>query len=242
VTTVFEQQENATPPQPSPTWDEAYPNDPITAPNVRPIEAPLEAEPDLPRPRVRSRTLFNDIKDTIIMVVAIYTLVNLIAPRYIVEGASMQPNFETGEWIIVSRMDYLLGAPQRGDVVILDFPEPQEDLIKRVVGLPGETIAIHDQQVFVDGVPIDEPYINAAPRYTQEPITLGPNQFYVLGDNRNNSRDSHYFGPVDRDKVIGRAWLIYWPPPDWGFVQHYGYDGVPPAATTPDTATETEVR
>ena len=243
VTTVFEQQESPTASQ-SAAWEGAYADPQTAPPETFPAEAAFDPEPPLPRPRVRSRALFNDIKDTILMVVAIYTLVNLIAPRYIVEGDSMQPNFETGEWIIVSRMDYLLGTPQRGDVVILDFPEPQEDLIKRVVGLPGETVAIHDDHVYIDGVPIDEPYVNALPHYTQEPITLGPDQFYVLGDNRNNSRDSHYFGPIDRDKIIGRAWLIYWPPPDWGFVQHYGYDGVPPAATpvAPVDATGAEVR
>ena len=232
--TVLEQQETPTPSQPNADWEDADPQA-IVPDDTQPVETVADEDDldlALPRPRVRSRSLFNDIKDTILMVVAIYTLVNLIAPRYIVEGASMQPNFETGEWIIVSRMDYLLGAPGRGDVVILDFPEPQEDLIKRVVGLPGETIAIHDEQVFVNGVPIDEPYINAAPRYTQEPITLGPEQYYVLGDNRNNSRDSHYFGAVDRERVIGRAWLIYWPPPDWGLVQHYSYGDLPTATPT----------
>jgi signal peptidase I len=153
----------------------------------------------------------------------IYTAVNLIAPRYIVDGASMQPNFETGEWIIVSRLPYLFGTPQRGDVVILDFDDPQDDLIKRVVALPGETVEVHDSRVYVNGVALDEPYINAEPRYTYEPITLGPDEYYVLGDNRNNSRDSHAFGAVTQDHIMGRAWLIYWPPPNWGIVPQPTY-------------------
>jgi len=187
--------------------------------------------PDLPRPPVRGKGLLRDLTDTIALVLIIYTLVNMVAPRYIVEGASMQPNFETGEWIIVNRLPYLLGEPQRGDVVILDFPEPQEDLIKRLIGLPGETVAIHDGLVFINGVPLNEPYINAMPRYSGE-WTLGPDEFFVLGDNRNNSRDSHAFGPVARDRIIGRAWVIYWPPQDWGIIPHYSYDGPPPATPT----------
>ncbi len=185
---------------------------------------PEAAAPPIPRPRVRSRTFWRDMRDTLVMVVIIYTLVNLLAPRYIVEGSSMQPNFETGEWIIVSRLPYLLGAPQRGDVVVLDFEEPQEDLIKRIIGLPGETVEIRDGLVYINGQPLEEPYINAAPRYTGEPIVLGPDEYYVLGDNRNNSRDSHSFGAVSRDHIMGRAWLIYWPPPKWGIVPQQHYD------------------
>ncbi len=183
--------------------------------------------PAIPRPRVRSRAFWRDIRDTLLMVIVIYTLVNLLAPRYIVDGASMQPNFETGEWIIVSRLPYLLGQPQRGDVVILDFEEPQDDLIKRVVGLPGETIGVRDGKVFVNGIPLEEDYINAEPRYTEEPITLGPGEYYVLGDNRNNSRDSHSFGAVAESHIMGRAWLIYWPPPNWGIVPQQTYADAP---------------
>lgn len=189
----------------------------------------------LPRPRIHRRSLWRDVRETVFMVLAIYTFVNLIAPRYIVEGASMQPNFETGEWIIVSRLSYLLGQPRRGDVVILDFPEPQEDLIKRLIGLPGETIAVHDGLVYVDGVPLDEPYIDDLPRYDSE-WTLGPNEYFVLGDNRNHSRDSHVFGPITADKIIGQAWIIYWPPANWGIVPHQTY-GSPPVLTPTPTAT-----
>lgn len=178
---------------------------------------------EIPRPPVRSRSFLRDVRDTVLMVIIIYTLVNLIAPRYIVEGASMQPSFETGEWIIVNRLGYLVGEPQRGDVVILDYPEPQEDLIKRLIGLPGETIEIHDGEVYVNGERLDEPYIKASPRYRDE-ITLGEDEYYVLGDNRNNSRDSHAFGAVEAERIIGKAWMIYWPPENWGVVPDVGYE------------------
>lgn len=210
--------------------------------------SPPTPNAEIPRPRVRRTSFWKDVRDTVFMVIIIYTLVNLLAPRYIVEGSSMAPNFETGEWIIVSRLPYLLGDIQRGDVVILDFDEPQEDLIKRLIGLPGETIEIHDGLVFVDGVPLDEPYINAEPRYNGE-WTLGEDEYFVLGDNRNNSRDSHAFGPVTADHIIGRAWVIYWPPEHWGLVGSASYDQpaeLPPTATptltpspVPPTATPT---
>ncbi len=184
----------------------------------------------LPLPRLHRRTMLREIVETVVLVIAIYTLVNLLTERRIVEGASMQPNFETGEWLIVDRVSYFVGEPQRGDVVILDLPEQEEDLIKRVIGLPGETVEIHDGQVFVNGVEIDEPYINASPRYRGS-WTLGPTEYFVLGDNRNNSRDSHVFGPVDREEIIGRAWVIYWPPQDWGIVPRYAYDDMPAPAS-----------
>ncbi len=222
-----------------PTIPSPLPKEPV--PGEVFVEDDAEISP-IPRPRVRQRSIWRDVRETVLMVVAIYTFVNLVAPRYIVEGRSMQPNFETGEWIIVSRLPYLLGQPQRGDVVILDFPEPQEDLIKRLIGKPGETIAIHDGLVFVDGVPLHEPYINELPRYNNE-WTLGPDEYFVLGDNRNNSRDSHVFGPITMDRIIGKAWIIYWPPPNWGFVpaQTYGSPPVPTPTPTPSPVTPTAI-
>lgn len=191
---------------------------------THPDDTPPQAAGAPPAPRIRGRSLLREIVETVILVIAVYTLVNLLTERRVVEGASMQPSFETGEWVIVDRVSYFLDAPQRGDVVILDLPDQDEDLIKRVIGLPGETVEIHDEQVFVNGVQIDEPYINAPPRYRGS-WTLGPDQFFVLGDNRNNSRDSHVFGPVDRTEVIGRAWVIYWPPQDWSVIPRYDYPG-----------------
>ncbi len=198
-----------------------------------PDEDRTAERPPLPRPRLRRRTLLREIVDTALLVVAIYTLVNLLTARFIVEGASMSPNFETGQFIIVSRLPYLLNGPQRGDVVVFDSPDdPERDFIKRVIGLPGETIEVRAGLVYVNGVPLDEPYIESPPRYSGT-WTLGPDEYFVLGDNRNNSRDSHAFGTLSRDKIIGQAWLIYWPPQDWGIIPHYSYDGSPPLTPTP---------
>jgi len=169
----------------------------------------------LPHPPIRRR-LARELFGTGLLILAVYALMNLLTARFIVDGSSMQPNFETGQYVLVDRLNYLLTAPARGDVVILISPEaPHDDLIKRGIGLPGETVTIENQQVLVDGEPLDEPYIRAAPLYTGT-WTLGPEEYFVLGDNRNNSHDSHTFGPIERESLVGKATLIYWPPEDWG--------------------------
>ncbi len=194
---------------------------------------PVEQTADLPRPRARSRSLLREVIETVLLVVAIYTLVNLVSARFIVDGSSMSPNFATGQFIIVSRLSYLLAGPGRGDVVVFQSPDdPERDFIKRVIGLPGERIAVRDDLVFVNEVPLDEPYINAPPRYSGE-WTLGPNEFFVLGDNRNNSQDSHSFGPLARSAIIGQAWIVYWPPQDWRIVPANSYDSPPPPTPLP---------
>ncbi len=173
----------------------------------------------LPHPPIRRR-LVRELFEIGLLILAVYALMNLLTARFIVDGNSMQPNFETGQYVLVDRLSYLLGAPARGDVVVLISPEaPHDDLIKRVIGLPGETVTVEAQQVWVDGEPLDEPYIQTAPRYTGT-WALGPDEYFVLGDNRNNSHDSHAFGPVERQSLVGRAALVYWPPEDWGPVSH----------------------
>lgn len=155
----------------------------------------------------------------------IYTLVNLASARFIVDGPSMEPNFATGQFVLVSRVNYLIGEPQRGDVVVFKYPnDPREDYIKRVIGTPGDTVEIRDMLVYVNGAQLDEPYIN-------EPCTpsscrdqsweLGADEYFVMGDNRNHSSDSRAFGTVQRDLLIGEALIRYWPPQDWGIIRAY---------------------
>jgi len=118
----------------------------------------------LPHPPIRRR-LVRELFEIGLLILAVYALMNLLTARFIVDGNSMQPNFETGQYVLVDRLSYLLGAPARGDVVVLISPEaPHDDLIKRVIGLPGETVTVEAQQVWVDGAPLDEPYIQTAPR------------------------------------------------------------------------------
>ncbi len=193
------------------------------------------ASPDDTLQGYTMRAFLREVVSSSLMVIAIVVVMNLFVPRYIVEGSSMQPSFADGDWIITSTIPYLLDGPQRGDVVVLASPAPlglePEDLLKRVIGLPGETIAIHGGLVWVDGLPLDEPYINDLPGYTYEAYTLGPDEYFVLGDNRNHSRDSHRFGPVASADIETRVFVIYWPPTNWGVLGAPDYSR--PASVTP---------
>ena len=182
----------------------------------------------LSRPSLQYRSFrqtAREIGETIVLVAMIYTLVNLASARFVVDGPSMQPNFATGQFVIVSRVNYLLTDPQRGDVVVFNYPgDPTQDYIKRVIGLPGDTVEIRDTQVYVNGNELTEPYINepCTPNTCRDNTwTLGSDQFFMMGDNRNHSSDSRAFGPVARHFIVGKALVRYWPPQDWGIIRSY---------------------
>jgi len=161
-----------------------------------------------------------DILETLILAVVLYFGINAVSVRVRVDGYSMTPTLQNGEYILVNKLAYKVGTPARGDIVVFVYPaNPQEDLIKRVIGLPGERIAIHNGKVTVNDVPLNEPYIAAAPLYDGEwVVTEG--QLFVLGDNRNESKDSHQWGLLPLENVVGKAVLIYWPPPEWQIINH----------------------
>ena len=132
----------------------------------------------------------------------------------------MNPTLQHGEYVLVSRLSYKTGEPQRGDIIVFSFPMDQkQDLIKRVIGLPGETISINNNEVLVNGVKLEEPYIAQSPVYSGE-WTVPEGQLFVLGDNRNDSKDSHQWGLLPTENVIGKALLIYWPPSEWKLINH----------------------
>lgn len=161
-----------------------------------------------------------DILETLVLAVVLYFGINAISVRVRVDGFSMTPTLKNGEYILVNKLAYKTGEPQRGDIVVFVFPiNPQEDLIKRVIGLPGERVAIHNGIVSIDGVQINEPYIAAAPLYDGEWV-VSEGQLFVLGDNRNESKDSHQWGLLPLENVVGKAVLIYWPPPEWQVINH----------------------
>ena len=161
-----------------------------------------------------------DILETLVLAVVLYFGINAISVRVRVDGYSMTPTLQNGEYILVNKLSYKTGAPHRGDIVVFIFPvDPHEDLIKRVIGLPGERVAIHNGTVTIDGVQINEPYIAAAPLYDGEWV-VSEGQLFVLGDNRNESKDSHQWGLLPLENVVGKAVLIYWPPPEWQVINH----------------------
>lgn len=165
--------------------------------------------------------ILREIIETIVLTFVIFFLVRTVGQNYRIEGISMEPNFQNGQFLIINKLAYKLGEPRRGDVIVFHYPrDPSRDFIKRVIGLPGQTIEVRSGQVIIDGKPIDEPYGPAPGSYDAPPTLVPPNQLFVLGDNRNNSSDSHSWGLLPMDKVIGRAVVSYWPPSEWRIISN----------------------
>jgi len=183
-----------------------------------------------PRPRLQVLGWLRETLGTAAFLVAVFTLLQLALPRSVVNGTSMQPSFNEGERLVISRLNYLFGEPQRGDIVVFNSPRPLRDnepsLIKRVIGLPGDTVELRNQQVYVNGTVLQEPYINepcSASDCSDEIWELGPEEYFVMGDNRNVSRDSRSFGAVPADNIIGEALLRFWPITSIDLVDHYRF-------------------
>jgi signal peptidase I len=171
----------------------------------------LNPTPGLARTLLRSLW---DIASTILLALLITLAVNTFMARaWIVDGPSMQPNLYYGERVMIEKVTYrLFHGPRRGDIVVVDVPDSPEPLIKRVVALAGETIEIRNRKVYIDGEPIEEPWVEYTATQDFPPTTVPPLHVFIIGDNRPNSRDSRAFGPVHVDQVEGRALFIYWPP------------------------------
>lgn len=162
------------------------------------------------------RRFLLDVVETLALSLILFLGINAISARIRVESISMQPTLYAGDFIIVNKLAYRLGEPGRGDIIIFHYPpDPnREPYIKRVIGLPGDTIRVSSGDVFVGDVLLDEPYISDSPDYDGTWEVPGDSLF-VLGDNRNSSSDSHSWGMVPLDNVIGKAEIVYWPPTDW---------------------------
>jgi signal peptidase I len=161
-----------------------------------------------------------DIFETLLLAVILFLAINAVSARVRVDGFSMRPTLEDGEFVLVSKMSYLFAPAQRGDIIVFHFPmNPEEELIKRVIGLPGDHVSVSAGVVSVNGQVLNEPYIAATPSYSDEWEVM-EGQLFVLGDNRNNSNDSKDWGMLPARNVVGKAVLIYWPPPLWDVIQH----------------------
>jgi signal peptidase I len=184
--------------------------------HVEPIPDPAAQ----PEQRAGIWRFFLDLIETVLLSVVLFFGINAVSARIRVDGYSMEPTLHNGEFIIVNKMAYRLGSPQIGDVIVFRYPrDPEQEYIKRVIGLPGDTVKVVNGKVTVNGQEITEPYIAAPPNY-QSDWQVPDNALFVLGDNRNNSSDSHSWGPVPLDYVIGRALIVYWPPEAWGVITH----------------------
>lgn len=176
-----------------------------------------ESIPD-PTPESKGdvRAFVRDIFETVALSIVLFLVINVISARIRVESISMQPTLYDGNFVLVSRLSYRIGEAQRGDVIVFKFPlnPDKEPYIKRVIGLPGEEVRIEGGKVYINGQLLRETYIKERPNYSGTWLVPEGNLF-VLGDNRNNSSDSHSWGFVPLENVIGKAQVIYWPPEKW---------------------------
>ena len=167
--------------------------------------------------------ILREIGITILIAVVIFALLRVTVQGYRVQYSSMLPNIEPGEWVMVTKARYFFVDPERGEVIIFEHEGSEAPYIKRIIALPGETVEIKDDRVFINGIALEEEYVNEAPRYTMPPEEIPEDEYFVLGDNRNNSNDSHNGWTVPRETIVGKSWFVYWPPSRWGVIQHHSY-------------------
>ena len=189
-----------------------------------------------------ARSFWRELPILILIALAVAVIIKtFLIQAFFIPSASMRNTLLEGDRVMVNKLSYRTGDIGRGDVIVFDEPlsrtvndesfvgtvirnigeaigisHPASDFIKRVIGLPGETLEIHDGMMHVDGVAIDEPYLHPDTRMPDYgPITVPPGFVFVMGDNRNQSQDSRYFGPIPTGDIVGRAFVILWPPAHW---------------------------
>jgi signal peptidase I len=211
----------------------------------------IPSEPSEERAPPSVRGVVKELLETAIFILLVFLIVRGVVQNFKIEGSSMQPNLHTNQYILVNKIIYFhfdmnaplrllpgrgdlaprivypFHMPRRGEVVVFEYPRDQsKDYIKRVIGLPGESVEIRDGLVYVNGVLLDEPYLQGAQtvcRPETDPCSSGPVQVpagtvFVMGDNRSNSSDSREWNALPLDRVIGKAWVSYWPREDWGAI------------------------
>ncbi len=193
---------------------------------------PLEEETSTPKETVSgwktAWAVIREVGETIILTLIIFFLIQTVIRNFRVVGTSMVNNLHDGQYLIIDKLSYSwfvtdivgIGGPQRGDVIVFEPPNrPGEDYVKRIIGLPGETVTIEHGRVFINGEPLEEPFQPTPGTYTMpNAVVIPAGELFVLGDNRNNSNDSHNWGTLPTGNIVGRAWLSYWPPNEWGVI------------------------
>jgi signal peptidase I len=181
------------------------------------------------REQVQVRKVFREVVITLVLAIVIFLLLQATVQSFIIVGSSMQPNFQDGERVLINKVVYRFNQPERGDVIIFHPGGNQEsDYIKRIIGLPGESVEIKEGVVYIhegdgDVFTLAEPYIAEAARRDFTGSAIPEDEYFVLGDNRNNSNDSRNtsVGTVPKEDIIGKAWLLIWPPGEWGLIAQY---------------------
>ena len=209
-------------------------SEPISQPSQASLGSTIEYDATFPADPVQtqeqtssSSVLIKEILETLLFTFFVIWFVKSASQNFRIEGSSMEPTLHEGQYLIVNRLSYFLDEPQRGDIIVLHFPNDRSrDFIKRIIGLPGDTVEISNGEVRVNGMLIDEPYIKD-PSPNNQTWTVTEDHFFVMGDNRRNSSDSRSWSYLPEEDIIGQAWVVYWPPKDWQLIPHFEHDGIP---------------
>lgn len=176
-------------------------------------------------------SFFEILEISLIAIVTVFIVRTFLLQPFLVNGASMEPNFENGDYLLIDEITYRLRAPERGEVIVFRFPGDESTFyIKRIIGLPGETVALGKNGIKItnqensDGFFIKEPYLPDGLNYNEKSITLNSSQYFVMGDNRSYSFDSRSWGPLERKELIGLVRLRLWPIPDVSVFQNPVYN------------------
>lgn len=189
----------------------------------------------------RAASFLWELMQTVLLTLLIFFAMRAVVQNFKVEGTSMEPTLHNNQFLIINKVTYarvdgtpverlfvktpqdagtprfLFGEPGRGDIVVFRFPaQPEKDFIKRIIGVPGDHVEVRAGRVYLNGELQDEPYIRDGASYDRPAQIVPKGQYFVLGDNRPNSSDSHVWGFVPADNLVGKAWFAYWPPSDWG--------------------------
>ena len=181
--------------------------------------------------RSAASSLLREVAEVVVLALILYIGISFAVQAVHVEGLSMWATLDDNDYLIANKIDYRLHAPQRGDIIILRPPSTNStDFIKRIIALPGEKLLIRDGVVYINGHKLDEPYLpdewtsqNNWPENGTDGTVIPPNEYFVMGDNRNRSQDSRFFGPISRDRIDGKAWFRIWPLDKFGSI----YDKMP---------------
>ena len=179
---------------------------------------------------------FREISEALILALIVFLVIQGSVRNFKVDGSSMLPNLQSGQFLLVNKLVYFkldtsrlsrvipfwdedtptnhfaIHPPRRGEVIVFHFPkDPRKDFVKRVIGLPGEEVEIVSGTPYIDGVPLEEPYLTSQDRSSAAPLLLGEGEYFVMGDNRRSSNDSRNWGAVPEENILGKVWVVYWP-------------------------------
>jgi len=151
------------------------------------------------------------IQTAVVSLLIFFAVYIFLVQPHRVKGASMFPTYKDGELLLVEKVSYKIYKPSRGDVIVFKAPgEVKVDFIKRIIGLPGENVKVDNGKIYINGKRLNEKYEKQVTTGNVD-LVLGPDQYFVMGDNRGGSSDSRVFGPIKRDTIEGKAWFVYWP-------------------------------